>query len=163
MEKKCFCGSKLEYKNCCGAIHSGERKADTAEELMRSRYSAFVLADIDYILDTYSSETRPSDQREEVLNWAKSVDWLGLNIVSTEKGLGNDLVGWVEFKANFIEDGQKQIMHEKSFFKKEDGLWVYVSGENPKLLKPDIQNMPNRNDLCFCGSGKKYKKCCLNK
>jgi len=162
MEKNCFCGKKLEYKDCCGAIHSGELKAITAEELMRSRYSAFVLAIIDYILDTYSFETRPFDQREEILLWSQSVEWLGLKIISTEKGCENDSVGWVEFEANFIEEGQKQIMHEKSFFQKENGTWVYVSGENPKNDKLlDTQNLPNRNDLCFCGSGKKYKKCCL--
>lgn len=160
MEKNCFCGTKLEYKDCCGAIHSGERKANTAEELMRSRYSAFVLASIDYILDTYSFGTRPVDQREEILLWSQSVEWLGLKVISTEKGRENDSVGWVEFKADFIEEGEKQIMHEKSFFQKENDAWVYVSGENPKNVL-DTQNLPNRNDLCFCGSGKKYKKCCL--
>lgn len=161
MEKNCFCGTKLEYKGCCGAIHSGERKANTAEELMRSRYSAFVLASIDYILDTYSGKTRPVDQREEILHWSQSVEWLGLKVISIDKGCENDSVGWVEFKADFIEEGQKQIMHEKSFFQKENGVWVYVSGENLKNNKTDTQNLPNRNDLCFCGSGKKYKKCCL--
>jgi len=161
MENNCFCGNNTAYKECCGAIHSGKRKAITAEDLMRSRYSAFVLADVDYILATYSSETCPSDQKKEILEWTQSVEWLGLKVIHTEKGKEFDSVGWVEFQAGFIEKGQKQIMHEKSFFHKECGVWVYVSGEYPKLNKEGKENLPNRNDLCFCGSGKKFKKCCL--
>jgi SEC-C motif-containing protein len=161
MSKNCFCGNSLEYNNCCGAIHAGIRKVNTAVELMRSRYSAFVLADIDYILKTYASEKCPADQKEEILQWAKSVEWLGLEIISSEKGSENDSIGWVEFQASFKEDGQKQIMHERSFFQRENEAWVYVSGEYPEVNKKEKDNLPNRNDLCFCGSGKKFKKCCL--
>ncbi|BAX82179.1 YchJ family protein [Labilibaculum antarcticum] len=161
MDKNCFCGNSLKYNDCCGAIHAATRKANTAEELMRSRYSAFVLADIDYILKTYASDKCPADQKEEILNWAKSVEWLGLEIISSEKGSETDSIGWVEFKASFKEDGQKQVMHERSLFKLESEAWVYVSGEVPEVTEKLKDNLPNRNDLCFCGSAKKYKKCCL--
>lgn len=137
MDKICYCGKCLEYKECCGAIHSGKRKANTAEELMRSRYSAFVLADIVYILKTYAFEKCPVNQKDEILQWAKSVEWLGLKIISSEKGSETDSIGWVEFQASFKEDGQKQIMHEKSFFQRECEAWVYVSGENPMNDKLD--------------------------
>lgn len=160
MGKNCFCGKGLDYNHCCGAIHIGKRKANTAEELMRSRYSAFVLADIDYILKTYASDKCPAHQKEEILQWAKSVEWLGLKIISSEKGGEKDSIGWVEFQASFKEDGKMQIMHERSFFKRECEAWVYVSGEVPEVNK-ERKNLLNRNDLCFCGSGKKYKKCCL--
>ena len=161
MEQNCYCGRKLDYTHCCGEIHSGENKATTAEELMRSRYSAFVQADIDYILATYASKTRPVEERDDILKWTQSVKWLGLEVLKTEKGEVNDSEGWVEFKACFKEDGQNQIMHERSYFQKENAAWVYVSGEYPK--EEEKEKLPNRNDPCFCGSGKKFKKCCFNK
>ncbi len=161
MEQNCYCGRILDYPNCCGLIHSGESSATTAEDLMRSRYSAFVRADVDYILATYASETRPLDERDDILKWAQSVEWLGLEILKTEKGQATDSEAWVEFKASFKEEGQMQIMHERSYFQKENGSWVYVSGEYPK--KEAEKKLPNRNDPCFCGSGKKFKKCCFNK
>ncbi|PKQ61592.1 hypothetical protein BZG02_15510 [Labilibaculum filiforme] len=161
MNKNCFCGNTIAYKECCGAIHSGERKAIKAEDLMRSRYTAFVLADVDYILATYSSETCPSDQKKEILEWTKSVEWIGLEVINVEKGSGEDAIGWVEFKASFIEKGQKQMIHEKSFFRKENDSWVYVSGEYIKPANNKKENLPNRNDSCYCGSGKKFKKCCM--
>lgn len=137
MGEMCFCGKKESYSTCCGAIHLGKRIAKTAEELMRSRYSAFVLANVDYILATYSAETRPVDQKKEILEWAQFVEWLGLKILNTEKGGESDSKGWVEFQASFKEAGMPQIMHEKSLFQKEKGAWVYVSGEYSSLF-PDI-------------------------
>lgn len=161
MHENCYCGRRESYADCCGAIHKGTKKAATAEDLMRSRYSAFVCADIDYILATYSNKTRPLEQKEEILLWAKSVKWIGLEVVSTKNGSEGDKEAWVEFKASFIEEGNSQVMHEKSYFIIENNSWVYVSGEYPK---PDqVKSLPNRNDLCFCGSGKKFKKCCFNK
>ncbi len=161
IEQNCYCGKTLDYPHCCGLIHSGKSVAITAEDLMRSRYSAFVQANVDYILATYASETRPVEERDDILKWTQSVDWLGLEILKTEKGEVNDSEGWVEFKASFKEEGQKRIMHERSLFEKENGCWVYVSGEYPK--KEAENKLLNRNDLCFCGSGKKFKKCCFNK
>lgn len=161
MEQNCFCGRKLDFENCCGLILSGKGVAKTAEDLMRSRYSAFVKADIEYILATYASETRPVEEKNEILKWTQSVEWLGLDVLKTEKGAVSDSEAWVEFKARFKEDGQTQIMHERSYFHKENGFWVYVSGEYPK--KEEKEKLPNRNEPCFCGSGKKFKKCCFNK
>ena len=152
----CHCGRKIAYQDCCGAIHSGKRIAETAEDLMRSRYSAFVEADIDYILATYAGETRPVNERKEILEWAESVEWIGLEILNTRDGLKNQSEGFVEFKAHFKEEGRKNVLHEKSFFRKENEKWLYVSGEYPS--KPE--NKTGRNEACFCGSGKKFKKCC---
>jgi SEC-C motif-containing protein len=155
----CHCGRTAAFADCCKALLKGV-KATTAEDLMRSRYAAFVEADVDYILDTYATETRPVDQREDILSWAKEVEWQKLEVVSTEKGDAADEEGFVEFKAYYKEEGVDQVLHEKSFFKREKGNWVYVSGEYPKEEKPKL---PNRNEPCFCGSGKKFKKCCLGK
>lgn len=68
------------------------------------------------------------NQRQKILAWAKSLDWTGLTIVSTQDGLENDETGVVEFKANYIEHGTPSMIHEKSLFKKEKGRWTYVSG-----------------------------------
>ncbi|RKD98478.1 YchJ family protein [Marinifilum flexuosum] len=160
MSSPCYCGKSNSYEECCGAIHSGKRKAETAQDLMRSRYSAFVIADITYILKTYSSKTRPLNQEKEILDWAKSVEWQRLEVINTNKGNSTDVNGHVEFKAYYKEDGIDQCLHENSFFEKENEQWVYVSGEYPKEEKP---NLPNRNDPCCCGSGKKFKKCCFGK
>lgn len=133
METLCFCGRKKAYDQCCGPILSGNRSALTAEDLMRSRYSAFVQLNIDYILSTYSNKTRPINQKREIYHWAKSLIWIGLIILRTEMGDENDSKGWVEFQATYQENGRLEILHEKSFFIKEKGNWVYVSGEYPEI------------------------------
>ncbi|MCT4601797.1 MAG: YchJ family protein [Marinifilum sp.] len=161
MTLTCYCGRPNSYEECCGAIHLGKQKAETAEDLMRSRYSAFVLADIDYILKTYSTKTRPVNQAIEIQEWAKSVEWQWLEVVRTNKGNSLDINGYVEFKAFYKENGTDQCLHENSFFEKENEEWVYVSGQYPKEeAKPKL---PERNDPCICGSGKKFKKCCFGK
>ncbi|NOU61906.1 YchJ family protein [Marinifilum caeruleilacunae] len=161
MSLSCYCGKPFSYEECCGAIHLGERNALRAEDLMRSRYSAFVCADIDYIIQTYAERTRPVQEAEEILNWAKSVEWQRLEILGSRDGKKEDNQGFVEFKAYYKEDGIEQCLHENSYFEKENGKWVYVSGEYPK--EEINEKLPNRNDPCHCGSGKKFKKCCFGK
>ncbi|RUT79904.1 YchJ family protein [Ancylomarina longa] len=159
METNCYCGKSDKYLDCCGALHTGMRKAKTAEELMRSRYSAFVMANVDYILLTYADTTRPIGERQNILDWTKSVDWLGLEVLNTEKGNILDVEGYVEFQATYLEEGKRQKLYEKSFFQKENGCWRYVSGEYSMDEKPE--KLHGRNKPCYCGSGKKYKKCCF--
>ena len=97
---------------------------------MRSRYSAFCLADGDYLNKSHHSTTRPNSksERNEIVSWAKSVVWIKLEIISTTRGLENDNFGTVEFKAYYLENGVSGIIHEKSTFEKENGHWVYVTG-----------------------------------
>lgn len=161
MSDICYCGKLVSYESCCGGIHKGLKLAETAEELMRSRYSAFVTANIDYILNTYAPETRPVEEKDEILSWAKSVEWIKLEVLTTEKGMQNDNDGFVEFKAYYRENGIEQVLHENSFFRKENNNWMYVSGEYPKPKHK--KKLPGRNEACFCGSGKKFKKCCYGK
>jgi len=126
--KNCFCGKSQSYKDCCGELHSGRRVAKTAEELMRSRYSAFAVANVDYILRTYAPETRPNSDRAEIKQWAASVMWLGLQVLSTQKGKSDDKEGRVKFKALYSEAGKIHEMIEDSFFRFEKGEWFYVDG-----------------------------------
>ena len=128
---QCPCNPTQLYKNCCQKAHTDIRTVETAEELMRSRYSAFVLADIDYLQKSHYSKTRPSKREKKgIEDWTNSVHWVKLAIVDTIDGLKEDTPGVVEFKAFFMEDNQVIILHEKSNFCIEDGHWVYVDGNN---------------------------------
>lgn len=128
MNKLCPCGSQKMAADCCLAIISGKRQAATAQELMRSRYVAFTQADGGYLMRSHHPKTRPLKEQKAIENWAKSVQWMGLQILNTQGGQANDSSGYVEFKALYLENGQLQQIHENSFFKKEQGQWLYYSG-----------------------------------
>lgn len=130
MNEICPCGSKQKYLDCCGAIISGKQNATTCLELMKSRYTAYSKADINYLMLSHHSSTRPTKERKSIKLWAESVKWLQLIIINTWAGEANDHEGFVEFKAMYFEDGQIGQIHEKSLFLRENGKWVYVSGEH---------------------------------
>ena len=121
----CPCGSKLEYRRCCGRYLNGGEIPRTAEQLMRSRYSGFVLCDEPYLLATWHPDTRPSRVR---LN--EQLRWLGLSIRSVEAGGEDDSVGIVEFVARFKVDGRGHRLHEISRFEKIGGRWYYLDGSH---------------------------------
>lgn len=128
MNTNCPCNSLKPATECCLPIIKGTKQAITAEELMRSRYTAFTLGNSDYLMISHHSSTRPIKDKKNIEKWAKSVQWLNLNIISTDKGSSNHINGYVEFKATYLENGQIQQIHENSLFEREKGLWVYVSG-----------------------------------
>ncbi|MBW1298054.1 YchJ family protein [Aquimarina litoralis] len=122
----CNCGKTDSFNACCYEIHLDIKKALTAEALMRSRYSAFVVANGDYLLKSHHSSTRPSlKEKKSIVKWAKSVQWIKLEVLNTTGGLKNDIDGTVEFKAFYFENGSLQFIHEHSKFVKENGHWVY--------------------------------------
>ena len=116
----CPCGSLLDYKDCCGRFHEKEPAPD-ALSLMKSRYSAFVKKDADYLLRTWHESTRPS-----VLDLSKPIKWLGLEIVSYESE-GDSAT--VSFIARGKINGRAFQQVEKSRFVRENGLWFYVDGD----------------------------------
>lgn len=128
MQNLCPCGCGSPYSACCEPIISGRKEAVTAQELMRSRYTAFTQANVDYLMRSHSLKTRPTKERKNIEKWAKSVVWMGLTILSTEAGEANDETGYVEFKALYLENGTPEQIHEKSLFRRENTKWVYVSG-----------------------------------
>ena len=117
----CPCLSGDPYNDCCGRFHRGEAEAPTAEQLMRSRYSAFVTLDAGYLLRTWHPDTRPVD-----LVLDPDVRWRRLDIVSTRRGGPLDTEGMVEFKAHFRHDGASEVQHETSSFVRIDRRWYYV-------------------------------------
>ena len=122
----CYCGNLKSYVNCCEKIHKNITNAETAEQLMRSRYSAFVLANGDYLMKSHHSKTRPESEKKSIEAWAKSVNWIKLEIVAITKGLKSDTTGTVTFNAYFYEHGEVDIIHEKSTFIKENNHWKYL-------------------------------------
>lgn len=126
----CYCNSKKDFSECCESIIKGTKQAETAEQLMRSRYSAFVIADINYLMNSHYKTTRPTKERSEILKWTKSVQWLTLEVLNTQGGLASDTEGYVEFKAVFMKNGKIDCIYEDSFFVKENKQWYYKSGKH---------------------------------
>lgn len=154
---------KVNFENCCQPFVEGKKKAPTAEALMRSRYVAYVVKNINYIDQTQVVVENEVFNKEEALKWADSSEWMGLEIKKTSKGEEADNTGTVEFVAHYKDkaSGTELHHHETSLFQKKDGQWLFkeghIHGAQPvKRLEPKI----GRNDPCSCGSGKKFKKCC---
>lgn len=126
----CYCGNAKDYTNCCERVHKNINEALTAEQLMRSRYSAFVLANGDYLMQSHHSTTRPIKEKKAIADWATSVQWIKLEVLETSKGKKNDLEGTVTFNAYFYESGKVQVIHEKSTFLKENNTWKYLNFSN---------------------------------
>ncbi|VGO16101.1 hypothetical protein PDESU_04691 [Pontiella desulfatans] len=119
----CPCGSGILFDGCCGAILAGKRKAGTAEQLMRSRYTAYVVKDVDYLVRTTHPSTRTPSLANSIRLWMEQVEWLRLHVLFS----GDDTV---EFIAEYISDGKPGQHHERSAFKKEKGEWFYVGDEH---------------------------------
>lgn len=154
----CPCGSTLSYNRCCKPLIKGVLQATTAESLMRSRYTAYVNAEIDYLYATTHPDYRKGYDHEGTRKWAESSEWLGLEIIASRGG-EEDSLGEVEFIARFSEEGTETAHHELGKFRKLDGSWYFTEGKMV-TSKPLISNKIGRNDPCPCGSGSKYKKCC---
>jgi len=156
----CPCGSNVSYDTCCRPLIKGEQKAITAEQLMRSRYTAYVKKELDYILTSLHPAHRADYDEESSRTWAENAEWHGIKIQHTDRGGPEDDEGQVEFTVSYTEKGIKQEHHERSTFKKEKGTWYFETGTT--MPRPIIRALPKtgRNDPCSCGSNKKFKKCC---
>jgi len=157
----CVCGSSLDFTVCCEPIITGIEPAKTAEALMRARYSAYVVRNIEFLGDSLHPKSRYDWDEEATRKWAEEARWEGLEVLSTEQGGENDSQGLVEFRARFIENGELREHHEISHFLRQNDRWYYVDGHPPKPVTVKREGAKvGRNEPCPCGSGKKYKKCC---
>jgi SEC-C motif-containing protein len=117
---------------------------------MRSRYSAYVLQDRDYLEQTWHSDHRPQD-----LILDDGVRWIGLEVIDFQP---QEDQATVEFEARLLVAGRVDAVHENSRFVKHEGRWFYTSGDQ---LTPTFKlRSLSRNEACPCGSGKKFKRCC---
>ncbi|MCA0404132.1 MAG: SEC-C domain-containing protein [Proteobacteria bacterium] len=152
----CPCGSKKEFAECCGLYLEEKKAAKTPEALMRSRYSAYTKADIAYIKRTMRKNALINFNEKEAYLWTQSVKWEKLEVINSYLDSQNENLGYVEFKAYFLLQEKRQIMHELSQFEFEEGQWFYVDGERPPKT-PTVKI--SRNAPCPCNSQKKFKNC----
>ena len=124
---------------------------------MRSRYSAFCIKDIEYLISTHHPSRRQSDERDVLANTMADTQWLGLNVVKNDTSQVSQGIGSVEFAAFYKSSVNGQLidgqLHENSKFIRENKTWYYLDGV---ILDP---LRFGRNEMCWCGSMKKYKKC----
>lgn len=155
----CPCGSSQTYKQCCEPFHKGDAWPETAEKLMRSRYCAFVKGKLEFLKSTIHPDSLHDYDEASIKEWSSKSDWKGLAVVKADHGLEGDDEGTVEFIAQFHFDGEDREHHEIAQFRKSKGRWYYDEGRM-KGTTVRNENKVGRNDLCPCGSGKKFKKCC---
>lgn len=151
----CPCGLEKLYSDCCGRFHTGIEMPVTAEELMRSRYTAYAVSDFEYLLDTTFNNAANHDI-SSLRDSNNDCKWVQLEILSTEAGNANDETGVVEFVAAYFSKKHVHFMRERSRFNRRNGLWMYLDGEAQSAQEaiPQSKSAP-----CFCGSKKKFKRC----
>ncbi|MFH7765509.1 YchJ family protein [Acinetobacter sp. BSP-28] len=149
-EVLCPCG-RGDYASCCQPLHLGQAKAETAEQLMHSRYSAFAKQEIDYIVQTTAIGQQQALDVAAIADWSKANQWLKLEVIQAQEKLDKHHAQ-VEFKAHYHDGKQAQIHHEISHFVKHEGAWYF--------LDPTTNMHITMKQPCICSSGKKFKQCC---
>ena len=149
LDSICPCQSNKSYGDCCGRFHTHMQFPETAEQLMRSRYAAYVLKNVPYIVETTVLSQQKLLNVQAIQAWAENTQWLGLKILNTESL--TKIQSAVEFNAVFQGEEGEQTHHERSIFVKIDGRWYFVDPTVP---------LPTMKQPCVCGSGKKFKHCC---
>lgn len=158
---KCPCTSGKDLAACCEPILTKKQKAKTAEQLMRSRYTAYATGNVDWIVESQSADGRAFVDRKATEEWSKRAQWHRMEVLETKDGGEGDSEGFVDFKAYYTIGGEDVTHHEIASFRKEDGEWFFVDGleVKPRPYKR-LDKKVGPNEPCPCGSGKKHKKCC---
>ena len=146
----CPCGQGA-YMSCCAPLHQRQQYASSAEQLMRSRYSAFALQQIDYLIQTTALGQQSYLDRDAIADWSQRNTWLQLEVIHHLAKL-DKCHAQVEFKAHYHDGQQAQVHHEISHFVYYAGRWYFL---DPTLDMPITMKQP-----CVCGSQKKFKQCC---
>lgn len=152
----CPCQSGNLYQDCCQPLHEWHTLAETAEQLMRSRYSAFVLQDIEYIVKTTVPMQQVLLDKNAISDWAKNTSWVGLTVLQHQT-IGKRHAQ-VEFKAFFQSEQGEDCHHELSTFVK-----IQPNLQTPAkwfFLDPTLNLKLSQKQPCLCGSGEKFKRCC---
>lgn len=150
MSDACPCGLG-NYASCCEPLHLGQQSAQTAEQLMRSRYSAFAKFQIDYLKNTTAIGQQSALDLPAIAAWSKANQWLQLEILQSNEKLDKKHA-LVEFKAHYHDGKKADIHHEISHFVCHDGQWYF--------LDPTLDQVITMKQPCICGSAKKFKQCC---
>ncbi|WP_041767754.1 YchJ family protein [Pseudovibrio sp. FO-BEG1] len=126
MTTPCPCQSGKDFEVCCQPFLEGKAMPETAEQLMRSRYSAYATQNVDYLKETLWPRYQKAFNPIEIAEYAQQTQWVGLDILATEKGQADDAKGSVLFCAKCLAHGQFGEQRELSLFKKRKGRWYYV-------------------------------------
>lgn len=151
MTNTCYCDSGQLFQNCCSPLLTGKDFARSPQALMRSRYSAFCSGNLDYLLQTHLTDKAPADNAVDIQATFANTSWLKLEV---RQARTSGDTGVVEFVAYYRDQHGPGQLHERSNFRKQDNRWFYCSGVHLAPVKTE------RNAPCWCGSGKKFKKCC---
>ena len=156
----CPCGSGKTFGDCCEPVHLGRLQPASAEQLMRARFTAHVTHNFRFLHDTYRPTAGKPFVEEEV---EPTMQWTKL-VVHGHETTADPAKAFVDFSAYGTDEGVEKVLHEKAEFLRINGTWFYNRearlGPAPyKATAPKV----GRNDPCPCGSGKKYKQCCLLK
>ena len=156
----CPCGTKKLYLKCCEPIIAGKKSAETAEQVMRARYSSFDKKQLQFLKQSLHPNKRGDYNDVATERWANESKWKGLEVVECEKGGAEDSEGTVEFIATYELEGEERKHRERAEFRKNNGKWFYYDGQiyGASTVKREDPKV-GRNDPCHCGSGKKFKKC----
>jgi SEC-C motif-containing protein len=120
----CPCGFGDRFDACCGRFHASTETPATAALLMRSRFSAFAVADPDYLIASWHPSTRPA-----ALDLDAGTRWTRLEILDVRAGGPFDQNGTVEFRAHFRTEDGPGVLRERSEFARTGGRWLYVGGK----------------------------------
>lgn len=127
----CSCNSGKPKAQCCGPLLAGEQEAKSPEALMRSRYSAFVDKNLDYVQQTTNPQALKDFDRASTEQWMNEATFTKLEVLkATDEGNK----GIVEFKAHFTMGGKDEVHHEISKFRKQSGVWYFRDG---KVILPE--------------------------
>ena len=148
----CPCGSLKNYVDCCQPYLNGQDSVPSAEALMRSRYTAYVEGNILYLEQTAAGEAKENFDQATTQAWNKTVEWLGLKIISQDT---EDESATVEFIARFQHQNILDGIHEISRFKQIEGRWFYLGGTWKNFPKQQL----SLNSPCWCKNLKKFKNC----
>ena len=151
---RCFCGSEQSLLQCCQPYISNIKQVDNCEQLMRSRYSAYCLKDAAYIFATYHPNMQLNNSLQQISEFAQSSHFLNLQLLSSQQ---ENYEGWVKFTVSYLQGNTLFKFTENSRFV-FDSRWLYVTGDLTE--SPSIKI--GRNDLCPCGSQKKFKQCLMH-
>lgn len=125
----CPCGAPLAYDACCGPLHRGEKRAETPEALMRSRYAAFCKRDADYLVGTLHPSKRRPGEKASLQAGFRGTRWTGLTVLEASGGGPGEKTGTVTFEARYVDEASPGVMRERSRFVLRNGAWLYVDGE----------------------------------
>ncbi len=162
---QCPCDSKNTFEQCCNLLINQKAQANSPEQLMRSRYSAYATNEAEYIYQTYAKSSQTEQSLNDIKEWASQTTWLKLvihsvsNFSSGEQDKKSNHINYptVCFSAYYQHQGHYFQMKETSRFTVENNQWRYLDGE---VSESEELITPKRNEFCFCQSKNKFKRCC---